>query len=278
MADEAEHGMAGATVADDLHVAIVDDDDLFRESIAQNLVDAGFAVADFPSGPGFLSYLSDGGAPGLILLDWKMPEMNGIEVLRRLRSDGCEIPVIFLTVLSDQIYEEAALTSGAVDFVEKSRSFSILRRRIELILGGQKRRGEAAAAQAEGGAPAADAGDDTLRNGEIELKIETHRAYWRGKEVPLTVTEFRMVLHMVERAGLDVRYRDLYDLVHGAGFMAGDGSEGYRSNVRTFIKRIRQKFRDLDTDFGQIENYPGFGYRWLDAEQPRSADRSAHED
>lgn len=282
MADEAEHGMAGTTGVDDLHVAIVDDDDLFRESIAQNLVDAGFAVADFPSGPGFLSYLAEGEAPGLILLDWKMPEMNGIEVLRRLRSDGCEIPVIFLTVLSDQIYEEAALTSGAVDFVEKSRSFSILRRRIELILGGQKRRSEAAAQGQAGeaaGAPAdAAAASDVLRNGEIELKVETHRAYWRGQEVPLTVTEFRMVLHMVERAGLDVRYRDLYDLVHGAGFMAGDGSEGYRSNVRTFIKRIRQKFRDLDHDFGQIENYPGFGYRWLDAEQPRSTDAAATED
>ena len=64
-----------------------------------------------------------------------MPEMNGIEVLKQLRARSIDVPVVFLTVLSDQIYEEAALLGGAVDFVEKSRSFTILRRRIELIVG-----------------------------------------------------------------------------------------------------------------------------------------------
>ncbi|HLW28926.1 MAG TPA: helix-turn-helix domain-containing protein, partial [Kiloniellales bacterium] len=65
-----------------------------------------------------------------------------------------------------------------------------------------------------------------------------------------------------ERAGQDVTYRELYDLVHGRGFVAGSGPDGYRANVRTFMKRIRQKFRELDEDFDEIENYPGFGYRW----------------
>jgi two-component system response regulator ChvI len=61
-----------------------------------------------------------------------------------------------------------------------------------------------------------------------------------------------------------VRYRDLYDLVHGEGFVAGYGEDGYRTNVRTFIKRVRKKFRDIDDQFDAIENYPGFGYRWKD--------------
>jgi two-component system response regulator ChvI len=80
----------------------------------------------------------------------------------------------------------------------------------------------------------------------------------------LTLNEFRIVDLLAGRPGRDVRYRELYDQVHGAGFIAGSGEEGYRGNVRTLIKRIRQKFRALDTSFEAIENYPGFGYRWRD--------------
>ena len=79
----------------------------------------------------------------------------------------------------------------------------------------------------------------------------------------LTLTEFRMISHLAMRAGEDVAYRQLYDLVHGKDFIAGFGSDGYRTNVRTFIKRIRRKFRELDTTFDCIENYASFGYRWV---------------
>ncbi|HLS69964.1 MAG TPA: response regulator, partial [Kiloniellales bacterium] len=119
---------------DHLRIAVVDDDPLFRETLTENLTDADFAVEAFDGGEPFFSWLNDGGEVDLVLLDWRMPDVNGIEVLRRLREDGSEVPVIFLTVLSEQIYEEAALHSGAVDFVEKSRSFAILRKRIDLIL------------------------------------------------------------------------------------------------------------------------------------------------
>jgi two-component system, OmpR family, response regulator ChvI len=70
------------------------------------------------------------------------------------------------------------------------------------------------------------------------------------------------VSRLALKAGEDVSYRELYDLVHGKDFIAGGGEHGYRVNVRTFIKRIRQKFRDIDRSFGCIENYGGFGYRW----------------
>ena len=69
---------------------------------------------------------------------------------------------------------------------------------------------------------------------------------------------------LAENAGRDISYREIYDIVHGEGFMAGDGEIGYRTNVRAFIKRIRQKFRDVDNAFTAIQNYPGFGYRWHD--------------
>ncbi|MGE0746189.1 MAG: response regulator transcription factor [Rhodospirillales bacterium] len=238
-------------------VVLVDDDDLFRESLERNLVDAGFDVVGFGDGMSALSYLSAAEAADVVLLDWKMPVMNGIEVLRRLTGLNREIPVIFLTVLSDQIYEEAALLTGAVDFVEKSRSFSILLRRIELILGGTRAKASRAGATPE---------SDLLRRGRLELHLDISRAFWNGKQVDLTVTEFKLVHCLAERVGRDVRYRELYDLVRGPGFLAGDGIEGYRANIRTFVKRIRQKFRDIDGEFGQIENFPGFGYRWMNEE------------
>ncbi|HLI12293.1 MAG TPA: response regulator transcription factor [Alphaproteobacteria bacterium] len=245
------------------HVVLVDDDELFRESLGQNLIDAGFSVVSFGSGETALDHLLNQQSGDIVLLDWKMPEMNGIEVLRRMRAAGLQVPVIFLTVLTDQIYEEAALQGGAVDFVEKSRSFAILLRRMTLILsglkGGKPESLEAASAESEHGTA-------VLHRGALELRRETSRAFWKGQEVPLSITEFKMVDLLATRAGQDVRYRELYDLVHGEGFMAGYGAEGYRSNVRAFVKRIRQKFRDVDTEFDEIENYSGFGYRWRDRE------------
>ena len=234
-------------------ILLVDDDPLFRESIAQNLVDAGYQVADFGDGPSFLEAFTEDEGADLLLLDWKMPEMNGIEVLRALRKQNTQLPVIFLTVLSDQIYEEAALLGGALDFVEKSRSFAIIKKRIEIIL---KLHGEA-----QGGA-AGDDGEGELEIDALRLDLSSHRAFWRDGELGLTLTEFGMVKLLAERPGKDVTYRDLYDVVHGSGFRAGQGSEGYRANVRAAIKRIRQKFKESDADFDRIENYPGFGYRW----------------
>ena len=143
--------------------------------------------------------------------------------------------------------------TGAVDYVEKSRSFAILRKRIDLIRGARK--GPAAAVVR---APAA----VPLSVGSLEISPAEGKVLWRGADVGLTLTEFQMVRYMAERVGTNVRYRELYDLVHGRGFLAGEGGEGYRANVRTFMKRIRQKFRDVDEHFAEIENYPGFGYRW----------------
>ena len=240
---------------DQTRILVVDDDSLLRESLEQNLVDAGFAVTAFPAGAAMLDYLSGGGLADLILLDWKMPQMNGIEVLKRLREAKSEIPVIFLTVLSDQIYEEAALLGGAVDFVEKSRSFSILLKRVGLILEGAKKKRSATP-------PAQDHANGILKSGDLELMLDSSRGKWKGQHVDLSLTEFKLVHYLASHAGKDVRYRELYDLVHGEGFVAGVGDEGYRANVRTFVKRIRQKFRDVDGAFDAIENYPGFGYRW----------------
>ncbi len=241
-------------------VLVVDDDPFFRESLQVNLMDAGYEALAFDSGEALLSYLTDSATVDLILLDWRMPGMTGIEVLRQLRDDSVETPVIFLTVLSDQMYEEAALIGGAVDFIEKSRSFTILKRRIDLIMEGPKAR-TGHPGQVEETRPVA-----TFVLGALALQPGSGRASWNGNKVNLTLTEFHIVERLARCAGEDVRYRDIYDLVHGHGFVSGIGEQGYRANVRAFIKRIRNKFRDVEGSFDRIENYPGFGYRWrLDA-------------
>ena len=232
------------------HLLLVDDDDLFRESLGLNLVDQGYEVTSFDNGRDALAYLSRGGAD-VMLLDWRMPSFTGIDVLRRMRGAGITIPVIFLTALSEDIYEEAALEGGAVDFIDKSRRLPILLKRLQLI--------------AEGGRPAPQPEPvqaPSLRLGPLMLRFDTKRALWAGRAVDLTFTEFRILTLLAEKAGQDVGYSEIYDLVHGKDFIAGHGSEGYRANVRTFIKRIRKKFREVDPSFDYIKNYASFGYSW----------------
>jgi two-component system, OmpR family, response regulator ChvI len=233
------------------HLLLVDDDDLFRESLGLNLIDEGYEVTSFANGRDALAYLDHGGGGDVVLLDWRMPNLTGLDVLRRMRGAGIAIPVIFLTVLSDDVYEEAALEGGAVDFIDKSRRLPILLKRLHLI--------------AEGGRPSVEpepARASLLQLGLLALRFDTHRAVWAGRTVDLTLTEFKILTLLAEQAGQDIGYREIYDLVHGKDFIAGHGSEGYRANVRTFIKRIRKKFRDVDPSFDHIENYAGFGYRW----------------
>ncbi|HEV2303575.1 MAG TPA: response regulator transcription factor [Stellaceae bacterium] len=235
------------------HLLLVDDDDLFRESLGLNLLDEGYEVTSFPNGRQALAYLEGGGGADVMLLDWRMPELTGLDVLRRMRRTGVTMPVIFLTVLSDDIYEEAALEGGAVDFIDKSRRLPILLKRLQLIAEGIR-----PSAEMNASAP----GNAVTQLGPLELRFDTNRASWAGRTVDLTLTEFKIVVLLAKKAGQDVGYREIYDLVHGKDFIAGHGEEGYRANVRTFIKRIRKKFRDGDPGFDHIENYAGFGYRW----------------
>jgi two-component system response regulator ChvI len=246
---------AGVKATRSARVLVVDDDDDFRRPLAFQLTDHGFDAVACASGQAALDFVAAGESADVILLDWRMPGMNGLEVLRELRQRGIATPVIFLTGLADEVFEEAALAGGAVDFIDKSRRLSILMRRIELIAEGQR--------------PSADPSQKQpppqVRLGALELRFDINRAFWKGSAIDLTLTEFRMVSQLALKPGEDVSYRELYDLVHGTNFLAGSGADGYRTNVRTFIKRIRRKFRAVDGTFDAIENYARFGYRWVGA-------------
>jgi two-component system, OmpR family, response regulator ChvI len=235
-------------------LVLVDDDHDFRDALSRQLTEEACIVTAFSSGRAALDYLQWSGAADVCLLDWRMPVMSGIEVLREMRRRDIAIPVIFLTGLRDDACEEEALRDGAVDFINKSRRLSVLVKRIALIIEGRRPMGRK---------PEEAASDETqLRRGPLELRLDTKQAAWHGRPVDLTPAEFRILHRLVSRPAMDVSFRELYDLVHGAEFHAGTGDDGYRANVRSFIKRIRMKFRAIDPDFDRIQSYARFGYHW----------------
>ncbi|MPY72473.1 MAG: response regulator, partial [Alphaproteobacteria bacterium] len=230
---------------------LVDDDPAFIEALSENLDHEGYTPIHHPDSATALEWLLDGGRCDVILLDWYMPDVTGIAFLKRVRDAGINTPVIVLTGVNKEVVEDAALGCGAVDFIDKSRRLSILLKRMRLIVTGSKQE---------------EAPIEALEVGELTLYPETCRARWQDQEVGLTICEFRIVQKLASRRGVDFTYRDIYDVVHGEGFWAGDGDDGFRINVRSLIKRIRQKFRAIDPEFELIENYPGYGYRWRESD------------
>lgn len=229
-------------------IVIVDDDPLLCRTMEANLADAGLPATACQGGKAALRYFADGGRASAVLLDWQMPDIDGPEVLRQLRAAGREVPVIFLTGHNQPIFEEAALAGGAVDFVEKSKSFSIILRRLKLALTSAK--GESVSPPIAIEVPG------------ITFEADGGRASWLGKLLELTALELDVVKLLVAKVGRDVSYREIYDLLRNQGVRIGSPSDDYRAKVRTIIQGLRRKFRDVDDSFDRIGNYSGFGYRW----------------
>jgi two-component system, OmpR family, response regulator ChvI len=230
-------------------VLLVDDDPDFREATGLALRDFGFDVTSLADGSKMFEHFADGGSAEIIVLDWKLPDCPGIELLPKLRRRGIHLPVVFLTGVAATKYESVALDRGALDFVDKNRGMGILAKRLRLILDASKQPPEPPA-------------EETVIRGYLTLRPKVSRAMWSGTDVILTVTEFRIVQLLVNNAGEFVSYRAIYDCVHTIGFVAGSGDDGFRTNVRSSMKRIRNKFKALDANFLEIENFSAFGYRW----------------
>jgi two-component system response regulator ChvI len=224
----------------------VDDDTAYRQIVKAELEDEGFSVTDFPSGEAMLDGLEDGSSADIVILDWSLEKMSGIDLLAMLRERGFDLPVVVLTARSTPIHERLAFERGAVEFIDKSRGTDILAARLRLIAESKR---EAVASK-------------TFRHGDLLLEPDVGRVSWKGANVDLTVSELKLVVAIASNDGKYVPYRQLYDTVHYEGFVAGSGEHGYRANIRSSIKRIRRKFQDCDPTFDQIQNYTGFGYCW----------------
>lgn len=233
-----------------IRVLLVDDDDDFREAASSELDFLGFGVTTAPDGDAMVQILADGHSCDAIILDWKLPRRPGVDYLRSLRQRNITVPVIILTGLPDTAYESVALDWGAHDFIDKSRGLDIVAKRVRRVVA------------AAGLQPVSPSAETEVTAGKLTLRLTGSRAFWDGVDVNLTVTEFNIVRLMVVNADEHVTYRAIYDCVHHPGFVAGTGEDGYRTNVRSAVKRIRNKFRAIDAEFGQIENFSAFGYRW----------------
>jgi two-component system response regulator ChvI len=233
-----------------IRVLIVDPDRFFRTLLVQLLARHGYIAFEASDGVTALTALA--AAPtDLVILEWRLGDLTGLEAMRDIRARWPDLPVVFLSTFSEPIYEEEALASGASEFVSKARGNAILVRRLDRVLPRHV---------APGALPVTLAPEIAV--GPLRLVRDTRRAWWRGSEVCLTVTEFRLVVVFAERAGQDLSYRVLYDLVHGTGVVSGPGNHGVRDNVRHFVQRIRDKFAAIDPGFAAIETHQGFGYRW----------------
>jgi two-component system response regulator ChvI len=240
--------LAPVKAAQSCRIVIVDDDEDYRCALRIHLANEGFDVVECSSGLSALEMTAAYETASLILLDWRLSDMNGLEVLCELRRRAIATPVIFLTGFADEALEEAALAAGAADFIQKSRGLSVLGRRIKLATESRRPRSH----------------PPLFRLGSLKLRFDINRAFWRDAEIDLTLTEFRMVSKMALEAEREVTYRELYDLVHGKDFVTGYNGVGHFTNMRTFIKRIRRKFQAVDPSFSRIKTREGYGYCWID--------------
>ena len=158
----------------------------------------------------------------IILLDWDLPGVSGIELLVELRQCGVNVPVVFLTGYDFTAYENLAFETGAVDFIDKARGVEILARRLRRVLKARKPAGAPAAAS-------------LIVCGKLVLNPNVSRAYWNERDVGLTLVEYNIVHLLTSKAGRWVTYRAIYDRVHYEGFIGGSGRDGFRINVRGII-------------------------------------------
>lgn len=223
-------------------IALVDDDRNIVTSVSIALEAEGFEVSTYHDGEeGLAGILKN--PPDLAVLDVKMPRMDGMELLTRLRETS-DVPVIFLTSKDDEVDQVLGLRLGADDYITKPFSQRLLIERIRTIL---RRNSKAASANSEG---------QKITRGHLVLDETRHVCRWKDNDVNLTVTEYLMVKSLVINPG-HVKSRDqLITDAYGENIYVDDRT------VDTHIKRIRKKFRDCDESFDAIETLYGVGYRY----------------
>ena len=225
-------------------IALIDDDRNILTSISMALEKEGFNVQTYLDGESALVGLSRT-PPDLAVIDIKMPKMDGEELLKKLRKKT-SLPIILLTSKDEEVDELLGLKLGADDFVKKSGGFSIkiLIERIKVQL--RKKNINI---------------DDTknvIAHGKLKLDPSQLECEWDGKQLPdkLTTTEFLIVKELAKRPGIIKERSQLMDIAYR------EDTEIEDRTIDSHVKRIRKKFKKIDTNFSAIETRYGSGYRW----------------
>ena len=229
-------------------IALVDDDRNILTSVSIALQTEGFLTRVYSDGETALKALVEN-PPDLGIFDIKMPRMDGLELLRRLREKS-QIPVIFLTSKDDELDEALGLAMGADDYIAKPFSQRLLIARIRAIL----RRTEVVQNSGDGG----DEPVGPIERGSLSMDPARHRTSWKGAGVTLTVTEFLILETLAQRPGIVKTRNQLMDAAYQDDIYVDDRT------IDSHIKRLRRKFRQVDPEFDAIETLYGAGYRFSD--------------
>ena len=230
-------------------IVLVDDDRNILTSVQMTLEAEGFTVRTYPDGDEALRGLTQH-PPDLAVLDIKMPRLNGMELIQKLKQNSAttKLPVIFLTSKDEEIDEIMGLRMGADDYIRKPFSQRLLIERIRSLL-----RREQARQQPVNSDPT-----NIMTRGNLILDMACHTCTWKGKIVDLTETEFLLTKAMAQHPG-HVKSRDqLMDVAYDDSVYVDDRT------IDSHVKRIRRKFREVDEEFAQIETLYGVGYRYKD--------------
>jgi two-component system response regulator ChvI len=229
-------------------ITLVDDDENIVTSVSLALESLGHKVKSYFDGASGLAAL-EGDPPDLAILDVKMPRMDGMEVLRRLRQTS-STPVIILTSKDEEIDEILGFNLGADDYIHKPFSQRLLIERVKAVL----RRADGA--EDEQAAAPGGAGAKAIKRGRLTLDQARHDCLWDDRPVKLTVTEFLLLQSLAQRPGF-VKSRDnLMDAAYDDQVYVDDRT------IDSHIKRMRRKFRQVDPEFDAIETLYGVGYRY----------------
>ena len=231
-------------------IALVDDDRNILTSVSIALHAEGFATRVYSDGETALKALVDNPAD-LGVFDIKMPRMDGMELLRRLREKSA-MPVIFLTSKDDELDEALGLAMGADDYIAKPFSQRLLIARSRAVL----RRAEMRAT------PPGEGGNEPepaqIVRGRLSMDPARHRVTWDGRDVTLTVTEFMILEALAQRPGVVKSRNQLMDVAYQDDIYVDDRT------IDSHIKRMRRKFRVVDSEFKAIETLYGIGYRFAE--------------
>jgi two-component system response regulator ChvI len=231
-------------------IALVDDDRNILTSVSLTLEAEGYTVATYTDGASGLEGLT-ADKPDLAILDIKMPRMDGMELLRRLRQKS-DVPVIFLTSKDEEIDELFGLKMGADDFITKPFSQRLLVERVKAILRRSAPRDPSAPI-----VPGQDSsGKALIERGSLVMDEERHTCTWKSQRVTLTVTEFLILQALALRPGVVKSRNALMDAAYDDQVYVDDRT------IDSHIKRLRKKFKAVDDDFEMIETLYGVGYRF----------------
>ncbi len=230
-------------------IALVDDDRNILTSVAVALQAEGFTTRVYTDGELALKALIDN-PPDLAVCDIKMPKLDGLELLRRLRMTST-LPVILLTSKDQESDEAIGLATGADDYIAKPFSQRLLIARIRAILRRvELTRRDASSSETEVGEP--------IVRGRLTMDSQRHRVHWDAREVALTVTEFLILEALATRPDVVKSRNQLLDVAYQDDVYVDDRT------IDSHIKRLRRKFKAVDPDFDAIETLYGAGYRFND--------------